>query len=584
MKSCKLNLFAIAAALQIAATTFACGQNLFTKISPVALDFNNTQNAYKGASWIDLDHDNLPDIFIAPRFFFKNDGGGNFSKLPELATGLVPAQLGSGHSLGDTDNDGDLDIITSNSVSNFYQNSGTAWLAKSAEFPELPASWDCALADANLDGRLDAIWAHAAYFHTADTMPCYFALQKTDGSGWLRQQGKNEFTDQLKPYTIPVWSDFDLDGDPDLFIGSGPAGSKGEDFCYRNLTKETGKFELQRLSAPPFDELQDGQVYNFPDFDNDGDLDIFLTNYGGATSRFWENKGNGLYQDLAAPFATKGQFLANVWGDLDNDGWLDVLTVRDGEQTARIFLNQKNGTFAAAGSVGTADNTVAAVALADFDNDGALDALTNGRTKGHAIFKNNSAANGNRWVSLTLEGTASNRSAIGAVVRAKAMIDGKPTWLLREVSAHNSFQCQNDLRVHFGLGTASVVDSVEVRWPSGQRERFAGLQVGKFYKVIEGQGIQQISAAGEVAGDFAVKISPNPFSEDLKIELPDALRDDTFNLQLFGADGRQISVSVVRQDSFLLLRPTSLGLPSGVYFLKILGEEGLFTIRKVVKN
>src|SRR5262249_15618062 len=137
--------------------------------------------------------------------------------------------------------------------------------------------------------------------------------------------------DSLAPYTIPTWSDYDLDGDMDLFIGSGPAQvAPLPDFNYKNLLKETGSFSLERLTSFPFKVPQDGQTYNFIDYDNDGDLDICLTNYSQAPSRFYLNSDTG-YVSLTTPFTTTIGHLSNCWGDIDNDGFLDVLIATDGD-------------------------------------------------------------------------------------------------------------------------------------------------------------------------------------------------------------------------------------------------------------
>ena len=146
-------------------------------------------------------------------------------------------------------------------------------------------------------------------------------------------------------------------------------------------------------------------------------------------------------------------------GDVNNDGYLDVLMTEDGNAAIKYYRNNGDGTFAAAQTAGTAGANVCGVAFADYDNDGDLDFYTNGATTGRALFRNDDLAGTRNWAQFTLEGVQSNRSAIGALLRLKTAAG----WQIREVSAHNSFQGQNDLRQHFGLNNASQIDSLVVR-------------------------------------------------------------------------------------------------------------------------
>jgi enediyne biosynthesis protein E4 len=488
-------------------------QPLFTKVvdatNPVTT-FTNTPAAYKGANWVDMNGDNLPDLFTGQMFVFKNLGNGSFQQMPNL-NGGVTGQGASGSSWGDMDNDGDLDCITASIASGLHINNGDfTFNLLTTTLPNMTnySAWDCTLADADNNGLLDLVFVHACCsFHPSGPFSCRFFLQTSPGA--FTQVTGLEFTDQNKPYTIPVWSDYDLDGDVDLFIGSGPAGSLGPDFCYKNLLRETGSFSLQRLTTAPFDAQQDGQTYNFVDYDNDGDLDMALTNYGGAACRFWKNN-QGSYVAQNNTFTQQNAYLTNTWGDMDNDGDLDILVSLDGSPNV-IFYRNNNGTFASAQVLGIAAAQIAGIAIADYDNDGDLDVYTNGPSTARTLFRNDTFAQGRSYAVFNLEGTPSNRSAIGAIVRVKANIDGTDKWLIREVSAHNSFQSQNDLRQHFGLLDATVMDSIEVRWPSGTVQRFSNLAVNAFYKIKEGE------APALLVGTITpqppaptITVSPNP--------------------------------------------------------------------------
>jgi hypothetical protein len=558
-------------------------QSLFTKITdpnnPV-VTFTNTPALYKGVSWVDIDHDNWPDLFVCQRFLFRNNRDGNFTQLTSV-NGAGGNQNAAGASWGDLDNDGDLDCITTSAASSLHVNNGDNTFAPQPgtlqDFTALSA-WDCALADADNNGRLDLLYVHACCsFHPNGPFPCRFYLQGTDGA-FSKTTGYEFTDDSTQAYTIPTWSDFDLDGDMDLFIGSGPAQNGAKpDFNYRNLLQETGAFALERLTAFPFIVPQDGQTYNFVDYDNDGDLDICLTNYSQAPTRFYRNN-NGTYQSVSTPFTQTASHLANCWGDLDNDGDLDVLITQDGSPTVNMYRNKGNQTFAAAATAGVANGNACGIALADYDNDGDLDFYTNGATTARTLFRNDTLAGTRRWVQITLEGVQSNRSAIGALVRLKATIGGEPVWQIREVAAHNSFQGQNDLRQHFGLGDASGIDSLVVRWPSGIVQTFAGLAPNTFYKLVENEDIGIVTGTVEPGDDIRIRILPNPVGREFLIETNEKIEA----VQMFDSAGKMTSIRQMQETKgvriWLYGNP-----PAGTWFVRVLLADGRSAVRQVVK-
>ena len=560
------------------------GQSLFTKVvdpNNPATTFTNTQARYKGVCWIDIDEDNRPDLFASQRFLFHNEGNGQFATWPDVA-GATGGQNAAGSSWGDLNNDGHADAISASLVSGLHLNNGDqTFTAATDQLPDFAnySAWDCALADVDNNGRLDALYVHANGFHTTGPFTCRLFLQDTDGK--FTAVSGYEFTDQLAAYTIPIWADYDLDGDMDLFIGAGPAGSGGPDFCYRNLLKENGVFSLQRLSAPPFDALQDGQTYNFPDFDNDGDLDICLTNFVGVVSRFYKNGPSG-YTSVTTPFTEKGQYLANVWGDLDNDGYLDVLISADDDTNVKYYHNNGNGTFANAATAATGFTNVCGIALADYDNDGDLDCYINGAGTSRSLFRNDNLAQSRHWVGLSLQGTQSNRSAIGATIRLQARIQGKVVWQIRQVQAHNSFQSQSDLRQHFGLNDATTIDSVEVSWPSGLREVFTGLAANSFYRIVEGQGINILTATEEPHLSATVPVQPNPFQDAVQLRWPWS-DDPVVELQVLDPQGRRVPVQVSPDGSLLHLRFVP-EIAAGAYFIRIQTAGQRVLYQKIIKQ
>jgi hypothetical protein len=175
-------------------------------------------------------------------------------------------------------------------------------------------------------------------------------------------------------------------------------------------------------------QIQDGQCFNFVDYDNDGDFDLCLTNYYSAPTRFYKNNG-GTYLSIPTPFTTATTNIANCWGDYDNDGDLDVIITND-NQITRYYRND-NGVFVFLSNGLSTPTATNGAANADYDNDGDLDVFfngvgNNGNTTSVGLYRNDTVAGNRKWVNIKLTGTASNKSALGAIVRLKSTINGQP--------------------------------------------------------------------------------------------------------------------------------------------------------------
>lgn len=330
---------------------------------------------YSGAAWIDYDNDGDLDLFTTKRFLFRNDGNGNFILLNTQIGRHMQQQTANGISWGDYDNDGDPDAAVAGKSSLIYRNDGVdsfttvdaSPLAVNADH----RGWACAWGDYDSDGFLDLIITHPAGFLGSPYLPCL--LLKNNGDGRFTNITGYYFTDHIAPYTVATWYDFDQDGDIDLFIASGPANGTGQsDYLYRNMLVETGSVDFVRIDDLVIGtDLQDGQVWNLIDYDNDGDYDAFVTNYGGAIDHFYRNDG-GTYISISNALTLPGQHLANSWADTDNDGDLDVVVT--GEAGTTFFRND-NGTFNNMSTAFTLSGSPRGAVFGDYDNDGDLDLL-----------------------------------------------------------------------------------------------------------------------------------------------------------------------------------------------------------------
>ena len=240
------------------------------------------------------------------------------------------------------------------------------------------------------------------------------------------------------------------------------------------------------------------------DYDRNGTLDIFKTNFAGDTSTLYANLGDGYCEDrtFAAGVGINTRWLG--WGagflDLDNDGWLDLFLANGhvypeawqipGEASYKqrkvVYWNRAGARFEDVserlGAPVTTPAPARGAAFGDFDNDGSVDVLVNNVNDTPALYR--LVSHGNHWLTLTLVGTRSNRSAIGA--RVRCVVPGLR--LEDEVRGGGSYISQNDLRVHFGLGRTTRVPGVLVRWPSGVVEEWSDIPADQFLTLTEGTG------------------------------------------------------------------------------------------------
>lgn len=481
-------------------------QTTFTKITDPANPVVTMarQVAYAGAAWIDYDNDGRLDLFAVRRGLFHNDGNGIFTL---NASSGIAISGGLGTTWTDYDNDGFIDcfIAAGGPVgSRLYRNNGdgtfTQNLGSALVVPTSLRGWGAAFGDCNNDGSADLFIASPIGFvNITDSSK----LLVNKGNGIFQRVDNAGATDTVDAYTVPSWSDYDNDGDVDLFIGAGRVnGQLSPDYLFVNKTHRRGGtpvFKRDRTTSLGT-EGRDGQIWNWIDFDNDGDLDVYITNYlgtdpvNGYPNDFYINN-NGRFRRLTEPEAgpivtDRGFSLASVWADFDNDGDLDCLVTKDGQQNiyyqSNITAGSRKFTRITTGMPFT--DTAGALHTAtagDYDRDGDVDLFVLSARGDQGLYQNNLDCD-NSWVNIRLMGLQSNRSALGAKVRLRAKIGhGAPVWLMREISAQNTFNGMNMLNAHFGLGKAGKIDKLIIEWPSGKRTECNNLDVNKFYAIIE---------------------------------------------------------------------------------------------------
>jgi hypothetical protein len=335
------------------------------------------------------------------------------------------------------------------------------------------------------------------------------------GDSLFHNNGDGTFTDVSKSAGVSdqngyygmgvLWVDFNNTGRPDIYV----ANDSTPKFLYKNLGG--GKFKdigLESGTAVSEDGSEQASMgIAAGDFLHTGLPALYVTNFEDEDDLLFRNDGDWNFTDVSYASRTALPSLPWVkWGaafvDLDNDGWLDLITATGhvypqvdtlpsggGYREPKVLLlNQKDGTFCdASDEAGPAllEKRVArGLAVGDLFNDGNMDVVVGDLDGGPMVLRNHGVP-GRHWVSFELAGTKSNRLALNA--RIKVVAGGMTQ--TDEIHSGGSYLSQNDLRVHFGLGSAAKIERVEIHWPSGKVDTLSNLAADQFYSVLEGQGI-----------------------------------------------------------------------------------------------
>lgn len=551
-----------------------------------------SQSSTTGASWIDYDNDRDLDLFITNsrsgtrNVLYRNEDG-TFTESPAGPLVTDPS-FWRGHCWADYDNDGHLDVFVTGSTSMLYHNEGDGQFSRVALANSI-RGWGCAWGDYDNDNYVDLVITHPAGFMGVPSVSNYLFRNKGDGS--FERLTTTPITSDLAPFTIPSWSDFDLDGDLDLFIASGPAdGTTAPDFLFRNQLSETGEASFARITEGVIaTDAVDGQVWNWIDYDNDADLDAFLTNwgasFGGLADHLYRNDDGVYTRVTSGPLATaRGVSLASIWGDFDNDADQDVfVTNGSSNQPNTFYINNGDGSFTRRTDGPMASDRAVSwgASAGDYDDDGDLDlyvANGNGTPSGQQNFLyRNNTDDGYHWLRIQLLGRSSNRTAIGAMVRIKATVDGTPLWQMREVSSQNSFLGHNAFDVHFGLKDAARADSLRIEWPSGVVDVFENVDANQILVATEGMTLSPVANedAPTIPATFALNQNfPNPFQTSTTIQY-DLPHPSFVKMRVFDSRGRTVATLVESSQQAGNHQVTfdAGHLPSGLYLYRLEADD-----------
>ena len=512
-----------------------------------------------GVAIFDYDNDGWPDLFLvngttlegfpegkAPtNHLYHNNHDGTFTDVTVTA-GLADTGWGQGVCAGDYDNDGWRDLyVTYYGKNRLYHNQNGVFteVAEKSGVAGTGKAWGtgCAFVDYDRDGLLDLVVANYVDFDVSNApapgerASCVWKgvpvmcgprglpaarniLYHNLGNGKFEDVTSKAKIDQTQAhYAFSVSTfDFDDDGWPDIYIACDSTAS----ILYRN--NHDGTFTDAAVTAgAAFNEdgrEQAGMGSSIADYNGDGRLDIFKTNFSDDTATLYRNNGDGTFDDVtyAAGLGLHTQYLG--WGtmflDFDNDGWPDLLLVNghvypevdkqhlgsNYQEPKILYHNNGNGTFTDisenAGSGITSPHAGRGLAIGDLWNDGRISAVISNMNALPSLLVNQVQTR-NHWIGMKLQGTKSNRDAIGAKITLKA---GSRT-SVDEVRSGSSYDSNSDIRLHFGLGSATRVDSLQVRWPNGLEEKFDNPKVDSIILLKEGSGS---AVTGNRKPDFSV--------------------------------------------------------------------------------
>ena len=479
-----------------------------------------------GAAWRDYDNDGRLDIYIVnsalvrptpdavlpKNALYQNNGDGTFSDVTDAA-GVGDTGWGMGCAFADYDNDSDADLYVTNYKANvFYRNNGDGTFKRFSSgaggIGDDGFGAGIAWGDYDADGYLDLyIGNYIEYSKVPQGDEVFFPydffgqanilyLNKGDG-GFINITNAAKVNGGFHLTLGVSAADYDADGDLDLYL----ANDTDQNILYRN----DGELTFTNTNHPDArsrtGDIRSGMGVTWGDYDKDGDLDIFITNWLDENNVLYSNNGDGTFSDVSAQSGVFASGLGKTcWGtaffDADNDGDLDIFFSAghidpaswEAHGQADVFLeNNGDGTFTdVSEAVGLRESDPygvgRGVAVADYDADGDLDLLVVNSGAKPSLLRND-GGNRQHWLQIRTVGTVSNRDGVGAVVKVRA----GDLHQVQQVKAGESYLSQSSLDVAFGLAHHTQVDEIVIQWPSGIVQTLTDIQVNQRIVVEEAE-------------------------------------------------------------------------------------------------
>ena len=512
----------------------------------------NREEFGPGVCVADFDGDGYQDIYFvngrdlygrgiqARNALYRNNGDGTFTDVTEKA-GVPGTGFGLGCVVGDYDNDGYPDLyVTQYGKNVLYHNNGDGTFTDVTDKAGVGGLESGTLFhagaeffDYDRDGRLDLYVGGYVALEPNGMRYCKFSdvltscppsvyrgspdmLYHNNGDGTFTNVTEKAGIYQPDGKNLAVGSaDYDNDGWPDLFVANDGLNA----YLYRNQHNGTFTEEglLSGMALTRQGLSMAAMCISLGDYNNDGWLDLFITDFQNASDHLFRNTGKGAFEEVSdeAGITRPTHDVLGFGGgffDYDNDGWLDIFVANGHvypeieqatpgvhyKQINSLFHNERNGKFAevskTSGSGFATPYVSRGVAFADFNNDGFVDVVV-ANNNDPPLLLQNSGGNGNHFVNFKLVGTKANRDALGSRVRVVAGGISQ----IREIQAGGSYLSQSDLRANFGLGSATQADLVAIEWLGGQKQTFRNVDADKFYLLTEGRDALALQRFGKSA-------------------------------------------------------------------------------------
>jgi len=451
---------------------------------------------------------------------------------------------------GDFNKDGFNDLLYGGgSGASFIASNATGTAYTVTSNPEYIFSQRSNFVDINNDGHLDAFVCH-------DVDPnVYYLNNGTDNTLVYNQGGLGD--SPTGGNYASSWIDYDNDGDVDLFISKCNGGGASADARHNEMHRNNGDgtFTDVSITSGLRDPIQTWSSA-WGDYDNDGDLDIFVgaSSFIDGQHKLMTNNNDGTFSDSTNGCGLDvfaGTSIEHITHDFDNDGYLDIFTANN-----TIMLNNQDLTFSVVNvgfSVG---------AIGDLNNDGFLDVYNS-----NDRIYTNSTNNGNNWIKINTQGVQSNSNGIGARVEVYTTNLGKQ---IRDVITGNGFRHMSSLTTHFGLGTETAIIKVIIKWPSGIVDEIMNPNINETLNIVEGAFLD--------IADYRLDtklIYPNPTTD--YINIPDVNLNNA-SVLIFDLNGKKIHNYAIENNRINVTK-----LASGTYFLNIQEGDKLFK-QKFIKQ